>query len=68
MKNYVLSVAATRFSGKGMELECGVVWVQAQRSKDALDVALAIARDTWPRNKFWNAHTARIARAEDVQE
>ena len=62
--NYIAAIVAVRFDGKGMELECYPVTLQASSRQDAERMALEEAGRRWPVSEFWGGHsaTARLRR------
>jgi len=52
------SIAAARFSGRGMELETLPVTVSGANHDEAAERALEIALRQWPKGEHWAQHAA----------
>jgi len=55
---YMTSIAAVRFTGKGMELDHLPIRIEADNCKEANEKALEMALERWPKDEGWSGHDA----------
>ena len=60
--HYTAAITASNYPPSGVEHGVGLVHFEADDDEQALERALALAQERWPREEWWGEHQAVVER------